>query len=163
MLFLLLIIIFYIALITIVGAVFAVFASSDQAKPKPQYGVKSVTLNGEEVKSIGERRIADYFRRNKIRYVYEKELRKKGLFTNYKISCPDFYLPDYDVYVEYWGLVNADNNYTRKKYVRNMKRKMAIYYKNDVKFISIYPRNMDNLDWIFRKKFENVTGHQLYN
>ena len=30
-------------------------------KPKKQYGMKSVTLRGETVKSIGEKRIADYF------------------------------------------------------------------------------------------------------
>ena len=72
-------------------------------KPKKEYGVKSVTLRGETVKSIGERRIADYFEKNNINYVYEKEAKGKFLlFFDYKISSPDFYLPDYDVYVEYW-------------------------------------------------------------
>jgi hypothetical protein len=130
-------------------------------KPKKQYGVKSVTLRGEPVKSIGEKRIADYFERNNIRYVYEKEARTSALIFSSKISNPDFYLPDYDVYVEYWGLVDADDNYTRNRYVRNMKRKMAIYHQNHIKFISIYPRNLQNLDWIFRKKFEKTTGFQL--
>ncbi len=78
-------------------------------KPRQQYGVKSVTLRGETVKSIGERRIADYFEKNKINYVYEQEARGKFSFLSYKISSPNFYLPDYDVYVEYWGLVNADD------------------------------------------------------
>jgi hypothetical protein len=132
-------------------------------KPKKEYGVESVTLRRETVKSIGEKRIADYFERNNIRYVYEKEARSKALFFSYKISNPDFYLPDYDVYVEYWGLVNADDNWTRTKYVRNMKRKMAIYYSNNIKFISIYPRNLENLDWIFRRKFKKVTGFELPN
>jgi hypothetical protein len=130
-------------------------------KPKREYGVKSVTLRGETVKSIGERTIADYFERNNIRYVYEKEARTKALFFSSKISNPDFYLPDYDVYVEYWGLVNADDYWTRENYVRNMKRKMAIYHKNNIKFISVYPRNIRNLDWIFRTKFKNVTGFEL--
>lgn len=133
-------------------------------KPKKQYGVASVTLQGETVKSIGERRIADFFKRNNINYVYEKEAKGKFLlFFEYKISSPDFYLPDYDVYVEYWGLVNADDRWTRENYVRNMKRKMAIYYRNHIKFVSIYPRNLENLDWIFRKKFRNVTGFELPN
>jgi hypothetical protein len=101
--------------------------------------------------------------KNNINYVYEKKARSKGLFFGYTISSPDFYLPDYDVFVEYWGLVNADDDWTRKRYVRNMKRKMAIYYKNNIKFISIYPHNLNNLDWIFRKKFEKVTGFQLSN
>jgi hypothetical protein len=130
-------------------------------KPKQEYGVESVTLRGETVKSIGERRIADYFEKNNINYVYEQEAKGKFLFFDYKISSPDFYLPDYDVYVEYWGLVNADDNWTRANYVRNMKRKMAIYYRNNIKFISIYPRNLDNLDWIFRTKFKKVTGFEL--
>jgi len=92
-------------------------------KPKQKYGVQSVTLRGETVKSVGEKRIADYFERNNIRYVYEKEARTKALFFSQKISSPDFYLPEYDVYVEYWGLVNADDGRTRENYVRNMKRK----------------------------------------
>ena len=132
-------------------------------KPRKEYGVKSVTKKGEMVKSIGEKRIADYFERNNIRYFYEQEARSKGLIFSQKISNPDFYLPDYDVYVEYWGLVNADDYSTRTNYVRTMKRKMAIYHRNNIKFISIYPRNLDNLDWIFRTKFRKVTGLELPN
>ena len=136
---------------------------SKSLNPRKQYGVESVTEKGETVKSIGEKRIADYFERNNIRYVYEKEARGRSLFFSYKISNPDFYLPDYDVYVEYWGLVNADDHWTRTNYERNMKRKLAIYYQNNIKFISIYPRNLSNLDWIFRKKFTKVTGLELPN
>jgi len=42
-----------------------------------------------------------------------------------------------------------------------MKRKMASYYENNIKFISLYPSNFDNLDWIFRRKFRDVTGFEL--
>jgi len=105
---------------------------------EPEYGVKSVTLKGEEVRSFAEKRIADYFTRNNIKYVYEQEAKTKGWLFHNTISHPDFYLTDYDVYVEYWGLVDADNRRTRERYVKDMKRKMAIYYKNDIKFISIY-------------------------
>lgn len=134
---------------------------SVKSKPKREYGVKSATVRGEEVKSIAERRIADYFAKNNINYVYERELKGKVLFFDYKISSPDFYLPDYDVYVEYWGLVDADDSWTRAQYIKNMKRKMAIYYRNNIKFISIYPDNLKDLDWIFRRKFKKVTGFEL--
>lgn len=130
-------------------------------KREPEYGVKSVTLKGEEVRSFAEKRIADYFARNNINYVYEQEAKTKGWLFRDTISHPDFYLPDYDVYVEYWGLVDADNRRTRERYIRDMKRKMAIYYKNNIKFISIYPRNLENLDWIFRRKFRKITGFEL--
>jgi DNA helicase-4 len=107
--------------------------------------VNCLTKNG-EVKSISEKRIADYFAKNNIRYIYEKENIFSFSFRGLNISHPDFYLPDYEVYVEFWGLVDADDFWTRENYVRNMKKKMAIYYKNNIKFISIYPRNLDNLD-----------------
>jgi hypothetical protein len=76
-----------------------------KSKPRNVYGVASVTQRGEEVKSIGERRIADYFERKKIKYEYERAARVKFLFFDFKIRAfnpPDFYLPDYNVYVEYW-------------------------------------------------------------
>ncbi|MCW4019513.1 MAG: hypothetical protein NWF00_12695 [Candidatus Bathyarchaeota archaeon] len=149
---------FYILL----GASSTVIYSILSKKPKREYGVKSVTLRGEQVKSIGEKRIADYIEKNNIRYVYEQELREKSLFSNRMIGCPDFYLSDYDVYVEFWGLVNADDRSTRTTYIKNMKRKMARYYENNIRFISIYPDNLANLDWIFRAKFKKATGFELH-
>jgi hypothetical protein len=155
--------IIFLPLLVIIAIFVLIWIFLISPKPRKQYGIKSVTLRGENVKSIGEKRIADYFERNNIRYIYEKEARERALFFSYKISNPDFYLPDYDVYVEYWGLVNADDYWTRTNYERNMKRKMAIYYQNNIKFISIYPRNLGNLDWIFRMKFKKVTGFELPN
>jgi hypothetical protein len=150
---------FLVIIILILISLIAVF--SEKSKPKAEYGVKSVTVRGEEVKSIAERRIADYFEKNNINYVYEQKPIFSFNFRKFKLSFPDFYLPDYDVYVEYWGLVNADDSWTRARYVRNMKRKMAIYYQNNIKFISIYPDNLEDLDWIFRRKFKKVTGFEL--
>ncbi len=128
---------------------------------KQEYGVKSVTERGEEVRSIAERKIADYFTKSNINYVYEREAKTKGIFFDSKISSPDFYLPDYDVYVEYWGLVDVGDYETRKRYEKKMRWKMAQYHENKIKFISIYPSNMENLDWIFRKKFKEVMGFEL--
>jgi len=79
------------------------------------------------------------------------------------VHFPDFYLPDYDVYVEFWGLLSAEDHLTRNNYERHMRRKMAIYHKNNKRLVSIYPDNLNNLDWIFRKKFRNVTGFDLPN
>jgi len=152
-------VVFFVILLVIV--VFLILGFLEKSSPKREYGVKTVTVKGEEVKSIAERKISDYFVKNNISYVYEREAKGKFLFFDYKISSPDFYLPDYDVYVEYWGLVDADDDRTRERYIRNMKRKMAIYYQNKIKFISIYPDNLKNLDWIFRRKFKKVTGFEL--
>ena len=140
-------------LIIIILALLSRTGTSGKYTPK-QYGIKSVTSNGETVKSHAEKTIADYFDRKGISYQYEPGI--TGIYAD-----PDFYLPDYNVYVEYWGLLDADDPYTRSKYEKSMKRKMAIYHKNQIKFISIYPRNLRNLDWIFTKKLESITGRKL--
>ncbi len=137
-------------------AIFALTTKSEQ-----KYGITSVTHHGKEVKSKAEKKVADYFNSQGILYLYEKEARSQGFLSNKHISNPDFYLPDHDVYVEYWGLVDAENKTVRDSYVKNMKWKMRQYHENGIKFISIYPKNMDNLDWIFRIKFSDVMGYQL--
>jgi hypothetical protein len=137
----------------------SIFDKSKIRKPfhvPKQYGVTSFTEDGLTVRSNAEKRIADYFTENNILFEYEKAAR--GVY-----GVPDFYLPQYDVYVEYWGLLEVDDPSVRYRYEQSMRKKMAQYYKNKIKFISIYPRNLDNLDWVFRKKLENVTGRKLHH
>jgi len=129
--------------------------------PRKQYGTRCTTTLGVTVRSRAEHQIAEYFDSIRLRYQYEKELEAKFWIFREKISAPDFYLPDYDVYVEYWGMLDVDNNYERKKYERSMKYKMARYHQLGVKFISIYPNNMKSLDWNFRTKFKKVAGVDL--
>jgi hypothetical protein len=129
--------------------------------PPKQYGTLSVTVCGEQVKSRGEQAIADFLTRNGVRYEYERLVEAGIWIFTEKVSRPDFYLPDYNVYVEYWGMVDVGDEYERAKYVRSMKWKMRRYHELGVKFISIYPRNLKSLDWVFRTKFKEVTGRAL--
>ena len=133
----------------------------DSLDYKNEYGTICYTIKGEKVKSKGEKMIADYFHQNNIEYEYEKDAKTNGWIFHDKISKPDFYLSAYKVYVEYWGLVNAQNRRVKAEYVRIMKWKMAQYRKNKIKFVSIYPDNLSNLDWIFRAKFKEETGIEL--
>ena len=129
--------------------------------PRRQYGIQSTTKHGVVVRSRAEHKIADYFDTIGLRFEYEREIDAGIWIFKHKVSSPDFYLPDYDVYVEYWGMLNVENNYDRSKYTQQMKYKMARYYDLGIKFISIYPDNLENLDWIFRKKFEKVARVKL--
>ena len=109
-----------------------------------KYGHPSVTLGGELVRSRSEKTIADWLRRNGVRYVYEyPAFDRKGLV----ISRPDFYLPDYCVYVEYWGLVG-----TGKEYAKTMRWKAAQYRMNGVRVVSLYPDEFANLDGALRAR-----------
>lgn len=126
-----------------------------------QYGVKSTTVTGQTVRSKAEKTIADYFTQQNITYEYEKTAKTNGLIFKDKISKPDFYLPQYDLYVEYWGLLNTDDRALSKRYERAMKYKMAKYHENRIAFVSLYPNNLTNLDYIFRKKFREAKGFDL--
>lgn len=112
------------------------------------------TMNGELVKSGGERMIADYFFRNKIHYEYEKPATDA---FNRRIARPDFYLPDYDIYVEYWGMAATKDGKDRKEYQKGMEWKMAKYKEAGIRFISIYPHEIEILDSIFQKKLKEAT------
>jgi hypothetical protein len=107
-------------------------------RPGREYGRPSVTLRGEVVRSYSEKVIADWFFRNGVRYAYEHPaLDWRGSV----ISRPDFYLPDYGVCVEYWGLAG-----TGKEYDRTMRWKVARYRMNGVRVVSLCPGDLADLD-----------------
>lgn len=68
----------------------------------PSLGQKSVTSFGLKVKSRAELRIAEFLHQKGIRFEYEKPVR---VWLGKKVY-PDFYLPDFNVYLEYEGLLN---------------------------------------------------------
>ncbi len=65
------------------------------------------TINNETVKSYGEMDIANFLTQNGIQYIYEHPYKVDTRTSEYGQYNPDFYLPEYDIYVEYFG-VNKD-------------------------------------------------------
>ncbi|MGH9920053.1 MAG: hypothetical protein ACRD6W_14455 [Nitrososphaerales archaeon] len=125
------------------------------------YGGSYTTSRGEKVKSRGEKQIADFFFQNGIKYSYEDQALTTGSAFRAKISRPDFRLLDYDVYVEYWGLVDVDDSELRRAYQRDMQWKMRQYDDNGLKCISLYPWHLNNLDGAFKAEFRKTTGKSL--
>ncbi len=76
-----------------------------------------VTLNGERVKSYGELDIANYLYQNQVRYEYETSYKFDTNTAEYGQYHPDFYLPDYDLYIEYFGVDHSGNvaDYFKKR------------------------------------------------
>jgi len=105
---------------------------------RSNYGITSVTSRGVVVKSKAERIIADYFSKNNLSYQYEPTVRTKPFKLITGTIKPDFLLPNYGVYVEFWGLINSS---TGKDYARTMRWKMAQYHRMGIKFISLYPND----------------------
>lgn len=83
-------------------------------------------------KSEGERRIARMLEDSRIDFVYEP-----GLLVNdagkQRIWYPDFGLPRYAVYIEYFGLENDP------VYAARTHQKLEVYRENRIEVVPLYP------------------------
>lgn len=87
-----------------------------------QYGNLIITCDdGRKVRSRAEALISNFFYNNKIRSVYEKTVYYEEDGKN-KTLHPDFYLPDYNLYIEYCELSN-------KPYLKKKEYTQSIYKK----------------------------------
>jgi hypothetical protein len=105
---------------------------------------------------VEERVISDYLISKKIAFQY-------GLFTgeNTVFAIPDFYLPAYNVYIEYWAWIDHPDPAKRSEYVGRMHRKMDAYHRLNMRFVSLIPSDIDNLNIILPEKFKVITGKAL--
>jgi DNA helicase-4 len=62
------------------------------------------TLNGQKVKSIAERDIANFLFLDKIEFVYEAPVTWADRDEDYKQYQPDFFLPEYGIWIEHWAV-----------------------------------------------------------
>ena len=99
------------------------------------------TTNGKLVQSDGERIIANFLHSNKIIYRYDERIR---IIEGYAIR-PDFYLPEFDLYIEYWGMDTID-------YKIGMLIKRKLYQQQEKKLVSISFKDKTNLVEILRHK-----------
>ncbi len=103
---------------------------------------KTIIANaGTLVQSDGERLLADWFTAHHIGYRYDEKFR---ILSGHAIR-PDFYLPELDVYVEYWGMDTAD-------YKIGMLKKQQLYQQEGKRLISIYHADKPRLDALLRAK-----------
>ncbi len=105
------------------------------------------TADGTLVQSDGERRIADWLAAHGIAYRYDDRLR---IIEGRQIR-PDFYLPELDVYIEYWGMDTID-------YKIGMLNKQQMYQHAGKRLISLYPRDKQNLDAILGEALQRLGG-----
>lgn len=97
--------------------------------------------DGTLVQSDGERRICEVLNALGIEYRYDERFR---ILDGYAIR-PDFYLPEFDVYIEYWGMDTAD-------YKIGMLKKQQLYQQQGKKLISLYPDDKPRMKEILLQK-----------
>ena len=99
------------------------------------------TTDGTLVQSDGERKIAEWLAAHRLVYRYDDRLR---IIDGRQIR-PDFYLPEFDVYIEYWGMDTLD-------YKIGMLLKQQMYQHAGKKLISIYPEDKPTLNAVLADK-----------
>jgi hypothetical protein len=100
-----------------------------------------------KVSSEGEEFIEMYLEDQGIKYKREVEISKlEGDYKAYRVA--DFYLPQYKVYMEFFGKWNTQEGR------RNYLEKKEIYEKNNIPCVYIYPDNLGILEYIFRKRLK---------
>lgn len=101
----------------------------------------------------GEEAIKRSLLKNKIRYVREYIVENlKGDSKNYR--AVDFYLPKYDVFLEFLGNWNTSIDH-KERY----REKMRVYAKNNVKAVYIYPNQLYNISWVLKKELEKIDAN----
>ncbi len=105
-----------------------VFLERRNFQTKVELQKKIRSRDGTWVQSDGERIICEVLDAENIKYRYDERFR---ILDGYAIR-PDFYLPEFDVYIEYWGMDTAD-------YKIGMFKKQQLYQQQGKKLISLYP------------------------
>jgi len=99
------------------------------------------TVDEVTVQSKGEKRIGDWLAARGIAYRYDERMIVAG---GVRIR-PDFYLPEFDLYIEYWGMDTPE-------YVENMRHKRILYQRERKKLVSLSYRDFDRLEELLEEK-----------
>ena len=95
----------------------------------------------EKFKSEPEVLIANWLFENGIEYIYEHPYQDKAGNT---VCNPDFYLPEYDIWIEHWGVMENNSVPWLKdrnkayKYITDKEIKQANYKKDGAKVIDLH-------------------------
>lgn len=116
-----------------------------ETKILDQYGNLTIECDdGRRVRSRAEALISNFFYNNKIRSVYEKTIYYKEDGED-KTLHPDFYLPDYDIYIEY-------NEIKKKSYLKSKAYTQKIYSQLGFKVIIMDDQDLNSIAGCLKPK-----------
>lgn len=99
------------------------------------------TLKNEKVRSFAECQIANYLFKNGIEYQYEAKYKIDTRTPEFRAYQPDFYLPEYDIYIEHFGIDRQSNTapyVDREKYLQAMRWKRALHAEQHTQLIETF-------------------------
>lgn len=101
--------------------------------------------NGVYVRSLSELFIAQWLYANRITFEYERKVYFAS--CNQSALC-DFYLPDYDVYVEFWGMEENEQYAAYKLW------KEPLYRHNGYRLVSLHFEDLKNFRDSLRREMK---------
>jgi hypothetical protein len=102
---------------------------------------KKKSPDGHILRSNAELIIDLWLNYHAIKHEYEPRISvSKGEYI-----VPDFYLPEFDCYLEYWGL-DGDTDYEKRK-----QNKIQTYQTLKLRLVSVYQEDLDNLDSLLKE------------
>jgi len=118
---------------------------------------QNLTLRKEYVKSQQEVMIANFLYINGINYEYEAPYKHKTSDNKYRQYKPDFYLPDYDIYLEHFGVNRkgevhfsqneAQNAQQTRKYQADMAWKRNLHKQQQTKLVETFSYEFMERNW----------------
>ena len=106
------------------------------------------TIDNECVKSYGEMDIANFLVQNGVRYIYEHPYEVDTRTVEHAQYHPDFYLPDYKIYIEYFGInrngevpgyfSGTNEKSATESYQESMEWKRSIHREHGTQMIECY-------------------------
>lgn len=118
---------------------------------------RNLTLRRELVKSQQEVMIANFLYINGIKYIYETSYKHETANRDYRQYKPDFYLPDYDIYIEHFGTdrtgkvhftqSEAQNARLSEKYQADIVWKRELHKKYNTTLVETFSYEFTEHNW----------------
>ena len=102
------------------------------------------SLKGDVVDSHGECLIANCLFNLGVEYLHEEKYKFSTITPEYRQYCPDFYLPDYDLYIEFFGIDREGNTagyVNKEEYREGMEWKRQTHLQYETQLIELFHYN----------------------
>ncbi|WP_025680639.1 UvrD-helicase domain-containing protein [Paenibacillus massiliensis] len=126
---------------------------------------KMESYKGERMKSLEETLIANFLFLNGVNYIYENFYEYPTASERHGQYQPDFYLPDYGIYIEHFGITEDFrtpwlSDVEEEKYLDDIFWKRGLHKKNNTLLIESY--SYYNAKGILLEKLEkNLRDHEV--
>lgn len=115
-----------------------------------EYGNKTIkTKSGLMVRSQQEKIVYDELFDRKVRIEYEKTIPYKDENGEMKELHPDFYLPDYKLFIEHWGFANTND----PGYLESKAYKEAIYREKGFRVAGTVSKDIEDIQAAIERIF----------